>query len=1165
MNKKISTLMASALLAGALVTPADLLAAIQYKVEKSYANATAVSAPDPSSDASGYMVLNISGKDYVVTVSSNAMVATPFEEALLSTSEMTIAQDGANNYTFTVNGALVGIHASSLAWAAVTDFPVSSCALVDAAPFKIGNGTNSVKLEGTTFSVAVGTSNEFAARFVSASDLEAIDATSTIDLSTDFNFGKYYVLMDESNGQAYEGQAGGTAVAKTFEADNAAFYWNVIKDKNTGYATLQNVGTEELLKVSSDLAVIELDVEGKKINNTGNVVDLLKNEDHSAVDGTVKVRFGAAPSLPLSVSDLQGIYGASFSATLKRVAGNKALENNPFTGNLVPVQWKNLSTGYALEPASSGSDFMLQNGDGKIIVMQIADKYASATGGKDYAYKVIALNPKDLATAMKGDAAAKAKYATQFSIFAPALFNAGTDEMVDRITVAFDQSVNADPTVFQLGAISLNKDDNYTLAAEKAYDGYDYLDAISIKLSKNTLINLKEVLKTPSFFTIKNVNTKKDYAAGTGTNFGKVLGLNEDGEVSYMKKDEVLVGYPETQWAITVNSDGEMVIKNRENPTAVPDNGASTTYMTLNPNNLYVVSGKANTYALIDGTSLTAVDTIEIAPVATTEADGYKRFNANALKDQLFNIGYYSAVKGVSYVTESHKNNHQVGLVNEKANSTEWRLGALMYEENDAWNNPVAYIPDTIRVESALGYWDADAKAFKDTESDDVDANNAYLKVLAYSLKNSNNDEYLKYDETDGRNRYATGLDGEKEGFKKLTDAEYFAVKMTGNDKYNLIPVELVVGDVSGTEDKDIDGYADGTKGAPYTVRAVLAKNKVYSGDSADKGILNKRGMYSKRENDLFTIEEKEAPAYLKLTQGEIIKLYRAEYTSESNVLYEKGEFLGIGNAVETPAINPALYVDTVYVNREANNRWEYLLGVNITRIDTTYKCDEPSHSHLIHRADTTKGRFLVNFADSAIVAAGKEDIHTNKYMYSDSKGDWAKLGFVPGFRTADVLSIWNGEKGKADLIEVGTPAPQLVKFAFRIVDNDAKTFVIETGYKALDEDATIDGRGYLRYDNGVVYVTDNIEDAEVFKANLDETRIPTANEGINASEVSVIASEGKVIINGAQGKAVVISNILGQTIANTVISSDNATIAAPQGVVVVAVEGEAAVKAIVK
>ena len=48
-------------------------------------------------------------------------------------------------------------------------------------------------------------------------------------------------------------------------------------------------------------------------------------------------------------------------------------------------------------------------------------------------------------------------------------------------------------------------------------------------------------------------------------------------------------------------------------------------------------------------------------------------------------------------------------------------------------------------------------------------------------------------------------------------------------------------------------------------------------------------------------------------------------------------------------------------------------------------------------------------------------------------------------------------------------------------------------------------------------------------------------------------------------GKKVVIANILGQTVANTIIASDNATIAAPAGVVVVKVEGEAAVKAIVK
>ena len=85
------------------------------------------------------------------------------------------------------------------------------------------------------------------------------------------------------------------------------------------------------------------------------------------------------------------------------------------------------------------------------------------------------------------------------------------------------------------------------------------------------------------------------------------------------------------------------------------------------------------------------------------------------------------------------------------------------------------------------------------------------------------------------------------------------------------------------------------------------------------------------------------------------------------------------------------------------------------------------------------------------------------------------------------------------------------------------------------------------------------------FTAVIEEAQAPTANDEITTSEVKVIAGNGQITIAGAAGKKVVVSNILGQVVANTVLTSDNATIAAPQGVVVVAVEGEEAVKAIVK
>ena len=77
----------------------------------------------------------------------------------------------------------------------------------------------------------------------------------------------------------------------------------------------------------------------------------------------------------------------------------------------------------------------------------------------------------------------------------------------------------------------------------------------------------------------------------------------------------------------------------------------------------------------------------------------------------------------------------------------------------------------------------------------------------------------------------------------------------------------------------------------------------------------------------------------------------------------------------------------------------------------------------------------------------------------------------------------------------------------------------------------------------------------------------PTANESLTdaAEGVKVIAGNGTVEIQGAAGKNVVITNVLGKVVASTVLTSDDATIAAPAGIVVVSVEGEEAVKAVVK
>ena len=132
-------------------------------------------------------------------------------------------------------------------------------------------------------------------------------------------------------------------------------------------------------------------------------------------------------------------------------------------------------------------------------------------------------------------------------------------------------------------------------------------------------------------------------------------------------------------------------------------------------------------------------------------------------------------------------------------------------------------------------------------------------------------------------------------------------------------------------------------------------------------------------------------------------------------------------------------------------------------------------------------------------------------------------------------------------------------QFSFEFASKDAEN---EYNIVSLDGGA----KKYVHSLNGVL-VMGGEKDALVVNV-LDvtpEDEAATGNETINAEGVKVIAANGGVQIIGAQGKKVVITNILGQTVANTVLSSDNATIAAPAGVVVVAVEGEEAVKAIVK
>ena len=153
--------------------------------------------------------------------------------------------------------------------------------------------------------------------------------------------------------------------------------------------------------------------------------------------------------------------------------------------------------------------------------------------------------------------------------------------------------------------------------------------------------------------------------------------------------------------------------------------------------------------------------------------------------------------------------------------------------------------------------------------------------------------------------------------------------------------------------------------------------------------------------------------------------------------------------------------------------------------------------------------------------------------------------------------------------------------FSFRYVERGSSDFVIESETSKRDiRNAAVIRPGYggwLKVENGVPVITrpnqeeqkDIMAEAEhsVWNVHRGEARLselPVGNDVVSDA-VEVIGGAGSVTILNASGKNIVISNVLGQTIANTKLGSNNATIAAPAGIIVVAVEGEKAAKVVVK
>ena len=904
------------------------------------------------------------------------------------------------------------------------------------------------------------------------------------------------------------------------------------------------------LEVSANKDTYGLPTDAKVLLMAGEEYVAFNNGTLEAVAKNQATWFGLGniQTADISAAELIGRYGDHFTLGITYFDEDTEKDvdvTGIFGGNLRPVSNVVYTSGkayYTYATDINERDFMLVNEDGNIIGIDLEQPLHE--GASKSGYSLIEITPKQYDLDREST---ETRYAVWFGME----YTPGTDESkVTEITKIklgeYSSSLN-----YIIGLQKNSKGDIVLVAA----NSWDVLAKPTIEIELNAgskIVDAKTWLTKPAYYTVEVLNKSNL----TTSHYGKVLGLDETyGAVAWVAPENIDLTKPEGQFAIDEN----YMFTNRENG-ATSSNILGSLYKIDDTTFASVYTNNGRTY----------IDTLAIKPITTFESyDGFKRFTAAELNANTYTIAMKN-LSGDLNIIENHDDKHRLGLDADEKKATEWRIEMPYVNVRDYSEDVIEVRPDTMTVETSITYYLASANKWVTTSLDPkaklseglVYAPKTALKICTYVLKNTANGEYLYgiNDTESVGNAYYVCNPERKVGKNTIQEATRIAFKEVGDETVNLVPVyNYNNGDWTLIDGKYMPIYEDSYENYASNFRfGEQEKVKIIAGASSLTGVLKDDYLYKATTNDLFVINVAEAPTYKKMEQGDKIILSLKNNTE--NVLVEGpiGGFATISNREAHKDLNPTLYVDTAYVNRAGNYAYQYLLGVRINRVDTTYKCNEPSHG--THRADTTFGYFLVNMIDSAKACT---DVHNNKFVYNDEY----KLDFVKGYHTNDTLFFTNDADEVISSMKIGDASYNMAKFAFKMIDEEANEFVIETG-KGYDKQTVKKGStwatvtnevttpSYLRWVNGNLVVTSDINEAAHFTMEASDKEA-TANENIAAGNVVVAGVDGAVVVKGAEGKNVIVSTILGKVVANEVVSSDNATIAAPAGIVVVSVDGE--------
>ena len=838
------------------------------------------------------------------------------------------------------------------------------------------------------------------------------------------------------------------------------------------------------------------------------------------------------PAATQNAGDLNAILGNGFGLQIcyqETKDGELAKDDK---GNVkAPIEYSNLKGNvftdvlYA-EASPNGVVLRQNNKDGKQIVL-LKEQWGGLSNSlaEEAGYKFAAVTEKELEALVEDN---KIK-GTEFVITVPATVSGEPVEVLVVTSDTKDQELvvaEVDGTYYLTTSVDKTTgvaDYNFTTATAK--------NNTYVKLGVSNLIDyaqFKDVVWNISFKDeMKNVDL--NVVAGPSCSYNG----------TWVPAAQVATAYPEGQWLYT----GDKNFVNRESG------------VTINITGLRKIDGKTLVFKgnlVYEGRSINGTYTFTKAGVPGDVTIGYLNgYSDDALKQKAFRLGTpVKATGDTVYVARGAEG--ALYLSNEVSEAVEFRLTKQTWTEGD---NTVDVIKHITKYASAK----TESGIAQDT-----------INFYKYKLEDAATGDVLSYDYTNKK----FALSDE--------DPQYQALVFKNKDVnvYNLLQ------DLNVTHHYNDDGELDymvadpetyTSSGDTWTSYPFCNSFKIYGAHNTAE-LVSAESAYEFVQNDLFILSDADAMQYVSEIQGDTIKLFRHE--DPNYVIYEKKGFLGLENFLDPTYTekNPAILAD----NGAGKGTWrpEYLLAVDAEYITDGWTCPfNPEHNttawreeHGGHCADAVQdkpymtGRYLVALGDSSIAAvkAGEKDI----YSYQTYGGEkYYKLAFVPAVHIGDSLIIASTN----DTIDVASNAFDEVKpcdFAFHYTDASRTSFTIETAYAQWD-DAEEEIKylpGYLKYHNGVPVVTQQRSEAEVFELEVLEGIVPTDNEEIAVEEgVSVIAGNGYVEIQGAAGKNVVVTNILGKVIANTVLTSDNQTINVPAGIVVVAVEGEEAAKAVVK